>query len=211
MIFGVWISTKPFLVRVSLKSWHTPDCRRKIAWLVVVLAREHTTHNTHTAIITTFDMILWICCTIICKNRTANFCSCNYSTLTLKHFAVKGEMCIPSQQKLHNHHKYINARTKAVRKHLGITVKPPKFWGVFSSALTSSFTWLISNHHKISTVELYWLSAPVIIHHDNRTYSTGQPGLHYLKGCISHFISGACSVLNRPCLVWLTLGRKERW
>lgn len=42
MILGVWISTKPFLMRVSLKSWHTPDCRRKMAWLVVVFEREHT-------------------------------------------------------------------------------------------------------------------------------------------------------------------------
>lgn len=38
IIFGVWISTKPFLVRVSLKSWHTPDCRRNTAWLVVVFS-----------------------------------------------------------------------------------------------------------------------------------------------------------------------------
>lgn len=42
MILGVWISTKPFLVRVSLKSWQTPDCSRKMAWLVVVFEREHT-------------------------------------------------------------------------------------------------------------------------------------------------------------------------
>lgn len=40
MILGVWISTKPLLVRVSLKSWHTPDCRRKMAWLVVVFKTQ---------------------------------------------------------------------------------------------------------------------------------------------------------------------------
>ena len=39
MILGVCISTKPLLVRVSLNSWQTPDCRRKIAWLVVVCGR----------------------------------------------------------------------------------------------------------------------------------------------------------------------------
>lgn len=47
MILGVWISTKPFLARVSLKSWHTPDCRRKMAWLVVVCARTHAHTNRH--------------------------------------------------------------------------------------------------------------------------------------------------------------------
>lgn len=49
MIFGVWISTKPFLVRVSLKSWHTPDCSRKMAWLVVVWVWGGGKHkeNTH--------------------------------------------------------------------------------------------------------------------------------------------------------------------
>lgn len=41
MILGVWISTKPLLVRVSLKSWQTPDCRRKMAWLVVVYQRSN--------------------------------------------------------------------------------------------------------------------------------------------------------------------------
>lgn len=46
MIFGVWISTKPLLLRVSLKSWHTPDCRRKMAWLVVVFENTHT-HRQH--------------------------------------------------------------------------------------------------------------------------------------------------------------------
>lgn len=51
MILGVWISTKPLLVRVSLKSWHTPDCNRKTAWLVVVFKRTQTHaqkwHNYH--------------------------------------------------------------------------------------------------------------------------------------------------------------------
>lgn len=46
IIFGVWISTKPFLVRVSLKSWHTPDCRRNTAWLVVVFSGGYTKINT---------------------------------------------------------------------------------------------------------------------------------------------------------------------
>ena len=47
MILGVWISTKPFLVRVSLKSMQTPDCRRKMAWLVVVYGRINTQTATH--------------------------------------------------------------------------------------------------------------------------------------------------------------------
>lgn len=48
MILGVWISTKPFLARVSLKRWHTPDCRRKMAWLVVVFERAHAHTQPHT-------------------------------------------------------------------------------------------------------------------------------------------------------------------
>lgn len=59
MILGVWISTKPLLVRVSLKSWHTPDCRRKMAWLVVVWIGGRGTRKTHT-----FRMICWINYTI---------------------------------------------------------------------------------------------------------------------------------------------------
>ena len=60
MILGVWISTKPFLVRVSLKSWHTPDCRRKTAWLVVVYVRVHTHMHKHTQTHThTLTALMW--------------------------------------------------------------------------------------------------------------------------------------------------------
>lgn len=75
MILGVWISTKPFFVRVSLKSWHTPDCRRKMAWLVVVFGEER-------GITTTLSVIHWESLLNIkpmCENKTANFCSCNFS------------------------------------------------------------------------------------------------------------------------------------
>lgn len=48
MILGVWISTKPLLMSVSLKSWHTPDCRRKMAWLVVVYEGRHSKHDIET-------------------------------------------------------------------------------------------------------------------------------------------------------------------
>jgi hypothetical protein len=37
IILGVWISTNPFLARVSLNSWHTPASSLKMAWLVGVL------------------------------------------------------------------------------------------------------------------------------------------------------------------------------
>ena len=36
MIFGVWISQNPLLVKVSRNSLHTPPCSLKIACLVVV-------------------------------------------------------------------------------------------------------------------------------------------------------------------------------
>lgn len=68
IILGVWISTKPFLMRVSLKSWHTPDCRRKTAWLVVVFGRKHTQLKhwaTSREAITTLGVIHWIHYTII--------------------------------------------------------------------------------------------------------------------------------------------------
>ena len=34
--FGVWISVKPCERRKPRKSWHTPDCARKMAWLAGV-------------------------------------------------------------------------------------------------------------------------------------------------------------------------------
>lgn len=167
MILGVWISTNPLLVRVSLKSWHTPDCRRKMAWLVVVF--ETQTHACKMAQLPHLDFFLGF------VTQHKRFVKTEQIPVLKPALDIKrknndfhqGTMCIQTQQ-------LEILGEKNTLMNVGIRVKPQTFHDCSIRFFFGSVLWGFDMTHLKSPTVSYnwtgWCSAQVVIHHRDSLY-----------------------------------------